>query len=395
MSGPESVRVVTISAAFVFGMVLALLGSLKLSLSKQLNLGEGRIGVLMSAFSIALMPMMLLTGLLIDRYGVKWVLVGASCMTAVAVVSLSIRPTYHRAVVGVLLAGLGSAGLSTASIVLMTKAFYVSPDPGHVMREASASQNLGNVFVAMGALVTPVLIDLLLRSMDLRRAVSIIATLCLVPALLAAMTPTQDLEWTRDGVNLNQLVFEKTMWLAAAVFFLYAPLEAAINIWTTTYLTDMGHSERKAAWMLSGFWAAFLASRLLTALALHRWHALRAADVWLIVACALLVAVLLGNLVGTASPGAAWRGIILLGFLLGPIFPTLVGALFEDLEHAEIRGYATAYGMLFAVGSVGSIVLGPVIGLRVRRHNVQTAFRIPIVVAIGLTLAALVFAVAK
>ena len=59
---------VTVSAAFVFGMVLALLGSLKLSLSKRLNLGEGRIGVLLSAFNFALMPMMLLTGL--DRKSV-------------------------------------------------------------------------------------------------------------------------------------------------------------------------------------------------------------------------------------------------------------------------------------------------------------------------------------
>src|SRR6266436_5415630 len=111
----SSVAVVTISAAFVFGMVLALLGSLKLSLAKRLNLGEGRIGVLLSAFNFTLMPMMLVTGLLIDFYGLRWVLIGASGMTAVAIVTLSIRPTYGRAFVGVLLAGLGSAGLSTAS----------------------------------------------------------------------------------------------------------------------------------------------------------------------------------------------------------------------------------------------------------------------------------------
>src|SRR5262249_52110155 len=158
-----------VSAAFVFGMVLALLGSLKLSLSKRLHLGEGRIGVLLSAFNFALMPMMLLTGLLIDRYGVRWVLILASCMTAVAVVSLGVNPTYRRAIVGVLLAGLGSAGLSTASVVLMSKAFY--PD------NQMAAQNLGNVFFALGALVTPVLTDLLLRTFEFRRCVAVIATL--------------------------------------------------------------------------------------------------------------------------------------------------------------------------------------------------------------------------
>ena len=382
---------VTVSAAFVFGMVLALLGSLKLSLSKRLNLGEGRIGVLLSAFNFALMPMMLLTGLVIDRYGVRWVLIGASCMTAVAVVSLGVNPTYRRAFVGVLLAGLGSAGLSTASIVLMPKAFFS-------MREAPAAQNLGNVFFALGALVTPVLTDLLLRTLEFRRCVAIIATLCLVPALLASITDRAALELTPDRAELDRLFVDKALWLAAAVFFLYAPLEAAINVWTTTYLTDLGQSERRAAWVLTGFWAAFLASRLAAALALHHWPRLgHGWDFVLIVLPALLVAVVLGNLAGTASGAAAGRGTLLLGFLLGPIFPTLVGSLFQQLNDAKppVYGFGTAYGTLFAVGSLGSLVLAPLIGARATRRSVQTALRIPMVIAIGLTLAALVFALAK
>src|SRR5579862_7490097 len=67
MFGQYAVTVVTISAAFVFGMVLALLGSLKLALAKRMNLGEGRIGFLLSALNFALMPMMILTGMLIDN----------------------------------------------------------------------------------------------------------------------------------------------------------------------------------------------------------------------------------------------------------------------------------------------------------------------------------------
>jgi fucose permease len=389
MFGLRPETAVTVSAAFVFGMVLALLGSLKLSLSKRLHLGEGRIGVLLSAFNFALMPMMLLTGLLIDRYGVRWVLIGASCMTAVAVVSLGVNPTYRRAVVGVLLAGLGSAGLSTASIVLMPKAFYS-------MREASAAQNLGNVFFALGALVTPVLTDLLLRTFEFRRCVAVIATLCLVPALLASITDRAALELTPAHANLDRLFVDKALWLAAVVFFLYAPLEAAVNVWTTTYLTDLGQSERKAAWVLTGFWAAFLASRLVAALALHHWPGLgRGWDFVLLVLPALLVAVVLGNLAGTASGAAAGRGTLLLGFLLGPIFPTLVGALFQRLNDEKVYGFGTAYGALFAVGSLGSLVLAPLIGARATRRSVQTALRIPMVIAIGLTLAALVFALAK
>src|SRR5947209_16947909 len=127
----------TISAAFVFGMVLALLGSLKLALAKRLDLGEGRIAGLLSAFNLALMPMTLLSGVLIDLYGTPFVVILSSVATALALFSLSMQPGYGRAFVAVLLAGLGGAGLSTASVVLMPDAFY-----GRA--KTAASLNLGS-----------------------------------------------------------------------------------------------------------------------------------------------------------------------------------------------------------------------------------------------------------
>src|SRR5437660_8018282 len=87
----------TISAAFVFGMVLALLGSLKLALAKRLNLGEGRVGFMLSALNAALIPMMILTGWLIDRFGAPLVVLFSSVATAVALLGLSLKPTYGRA----------------------------------------------------------------------------------------------------------------------------------------------------------------------------------------------------------------------------------------------------------------------------------------------------------
>ena len=73
---PETV--VTIAAAFVFGMVLSLLGSLKLALAKRLSLGEGRISGLFATLNLALMPMMVLSGMVIDLSGVTWTLVVGS-----------------------------------------------------------------------------------------------------------------------------------------------------------------------------------------------------------------------------------------------------------------------------------------------------------------------------
>jgi fucose permease len=373
----QAVTAVTISGAMIFGMVLALLGSLKLALAKRLDVGETRVGGLLAALNLSLIPMMLFSGVLLDGLGARPVLIAGSVVLALAVISLGAQPTYGRAFVAVLFAGLGAALLSTASLVLMPRAFFPT--------EPAASLNLGNVFFALGALITPALTDVLLRTIQLRRTVAVLAFLCLVPAFLAAVPDREQLALVGEHAEPLELLGHEHIWLAGLVFFFYAPLEGAISIWTTTYLTDLGHGERRAAWLLSGFWTMFLTSRLLTAFLLHTRVI---SPGWMLVLPALLAAVVLGNLSGTAVRGHARVGLLALGFLLGPIFPTLVGLVFSRFPYEM----GTAYGGVFAIGSAGSVLLAPLIGASARRGTVQTALRIPMLLALLLTACALVFA---
>src|SRR5262249_18181485 len=146
--------VVTVAAAVVFGMVLALLGSLKLAMAKRLGLGEGDVSGLFVALNLALIPVVILAGMATDLGGVAWTLVLGSMATSIGLFSLGWRPTYGGVLGALLMAGLGSAGVSTASMVLMPKAFF-GP------RLITASVSLGMVFIALGALMTPPLMALL------------------------------------------------------------------------------------------------------------------------------------------------------------------------------------------------------------------------------------------
>ena len=378
-----ALQATTISAAFVFGMILALLGSLKLALAKRLNLGEGEVARLLAALNAAVVPLMLLAGCLIDTLGVRIVLILGSLATALAVATLDLKSSYGRTFGSLLLAGLGSACVGAAALVLMPHAFF------GVDRLASASINLGCVFIALGALVTPVLSDVLNRLLEFRRTVGVLAVLCLAPALLAAL-PNQFQGVVLLGVDLTALVSDANLWLIGLVFLFYAPLESSISVWTTTYLTDLGEGEGGAAWMLSAFWTAFLASRLLTAMLLH-WAAAPSGEPWVIVAAGVAAAAVIGNLVGAANKSSARVSLVLLGFLLGPVFPVLVSLAFRSAPESP----GTAYGMVFAVGSVGSLVMVPLVGARARRTNVQTALRIPMVLALALSAAALMFTVTQ
>ncbi len=379
MTGNYGVLAVTVAGAFVCGMMLALLGGLKLALAKRLELGEGRVGALVSLLNLALLPMVLLCGVLLDRCGTRVVMILGSLLLALAVLALSARLSRNGALTAVLAAGLGGAAVATASMVLMPRAFF----PG----EPSASLNLGNVFVALGALVGASLADVLLRTTDLKRALAVFAFVCLVPGVAAAVPHNLDAVH-QEHATLASMLDHSAIWMAGLVFFFYAPLEASVSVWATSYLTELGHNERRAGRLLAGFWGAFLASRLAVAAAQHVGWLPPATDPWVLVVAALLAAVVIGNLAGAAGRNSAPIALVLLGFLLGPIFPTLLGLVFRHFP--EERG--TAWGSVFALGSLGALLLAPVVGAAAQRRSVQVALRVPMLLALLLTAVSLVFA---
>jgi fucose permease len=387
MNGLDTVKAVTITGAFVFGMVLALVGSLKLALAKRLDIGEARVGGLLSALHLAFIPMMPLAGLLIDRIDVRIVLIAGCVLTAVGFYMLTVRATYNAALAALLLVGVGAALVSTACVVLMPSFFDWD------QKKTAAAINVGMVFFALGSLVTPTLVDVLLRTYDrarFQRTLICLAVLCLVPAVVAAT------QWKAAGqyqlktstAQLSALLGDARLWLAGFVFFLYGPLEFAVGTWATTYLLEHGYTDRRAAHLLSGFWLMFLAGRVLAAFLQDQNVLKDGSDAVLIPVLGLAAAVVLGNLISAPAHQKTGLGLLALGLILGPVFPTLVGMVLRfgpsPRETYEMPG--TAYGAMFAIGSLGGLILAPLIGLYARGRSVQVAWRIPL--ALGLLMSA-------
>jgi hypothetical protein len=272
--------------------------------------------------------------------------------------------------------------VGTASVVLMPRAFFTT-------RDMAASLNLGRVFIAAGALVAPALWDLLTRLAGPRSGLALLALGCLAPACLAALPPGHLLEMASGRGTLDALFDDAGLWMAGLVFFFYAPLEACVSVWAATFLADKYPGQRRAAWLLSGFWAAFLGSRILVSLVEYsgyfgdRWSA------WLLVLPALGAAAILGNLSGSDLRRNVGWGLVLLGVVLGPMVPILLSILFQ-LPGA--RGYpGTAYGFLYAVGSLGGLLLAPVIAAALKRGDARTVLRVPMMLGLALTAVAVLF----
>src|SRR5262249_6334448 len=205
MSSFDTIKAITVTGAFVFGVVLALVGSLKLALAKRLGIGEGRVGGLLSALHLAFIPTMPLAGMLIDRLDLRIALLAGCVLTALGLYTLTVRATYRAALISMVLIGVGAACVSTACVVLIPA--FLGWDP----RQTAACGNVGMVFFALGSLVTPTLVDLLLRTYDLerfQRALLFLAILCLIPAVITVFgwCPAGQIPLQARPVHLGELL---------------------------------------------------------------------------------------------------------------------------------------------------------------------------------------------
>ncbi len=369
----------TIAGAMLTGLMLALLASLKLAVASRPEQSAGPLSLLLVLLNLLLVPLLVLSGLLIDEspWGLRPVMVGGPVVLALALLALSAGATYRRTQVAVAAASLGTAAIMTASVVLMPEALFGK-------HEMVASLQLGMVLVALGALVSAPLVDVLFRLLGFRRTMALLALVSLMPAFLAVPL---DLP-ARGGPSTN-LLEDSGVWLGCLVFFIYAPLEGFVGVWACTHLAARNEPPKRARRVLYWYWGAMLLSRLLLALIQHGAGLRDSLSPWLLVIPSLLAAVILGNLsAATRTQGLGLR-LFFLGLFMGPIYPFLVGLLFRTPAGQAMPG--TGFGLLCASGSLGGLVLSPLVGYCARHRNLQVALLIPTFLALLLTAAALLY----
>jgi hypothetical protein len=395
MSSTLALTTWTIAAAIITGLLLALLGSLKLAMARRPERITAPLTLLLLLLNIVLLPLVVASGLLVDYWGLRPMMITGPVLLALSLLALSARPNYHRTQIAVVGAALAATSIAATSVALMPRALFGES-------ELVASLQLGMVFVGLGALVAAPLVDLLFRAIGFRRTMAGLALVCLLPAFLIVGIDAGALASPQPVGGIWWLIETPGVWLGALVFFFYAPLEGFVSVWVFKYLEYLGESPRRATRLLIGFWAALVLSRLLLAVIQHStnspdvpWDHL---SPWFVIIPALLVAALLGNLAATTKVGQIGWGLVGLGLLMGPIYPLVIGLVFRKLDfsppdvvaiHPAFPG--TAFALLSAGGSLGGLVLSPLLGFCARSRSLPVALLIPTMVALLLTGAAVLF----
>jgi fucose permease len=241
--------------------------------------------------------------------------------------------------------------------------------------------------MALGGLVGMLLFDVLYRKTGFRQAMAVVALVVLLPGLAAALPGAVPARGEQSTAHVREVFAEPGLWSAALVMFFYAPLEGFVSVWTATYLQHVGQWERRSNW-LAGFWCTVLTSRALLAVLMHstEWVSYSA---WVLVLAAVLVAAILGNMSAMISWQSALGLLLLLGFFLGPLYPSLVGLVLRS--SAGEASPATAFAVLHAGGAVGALALSPLVRY-CARTRISIGLRIPTALALVMAVTTLLFA---
>jgi len=352
LRGSERTPVTVAFAAFVLvGVNAGATGVLLPAQISDYGVSKTAIGATFFTGSVGFVLASLLAGPMVHRLGMRVALVVGATLTAVAGFSIATRPPFVAFVLIAIVTGFG-AGVAESGFQA-----YVVALPG-----STALTNRLHAFFGVGALLGPLLatwilgfaswrtVWFVLAAAEVPFVVAIWATYprheTAAPVLPAAHNPEQ-----RSRGLLSSALRERTVLLGAALLAVYVGLEISMGNWGFSYLVQArGEHRVLAGYVVSGYWLGLTLGRFLISPFAIRIGASAANMAFGCLIGVTIVAALTWVLPGAASI----PGFVLLGFFLGPIFPTAM-AMVPNATPARL--VPTAIGVMNAGSVIGGSAL--------------------------------------
>jgi MFS family permease len=158
------------------------------------------------------------------------------------------------------------------------------------------------------------------------------------------------------GVDLRQAASLRVFWLLSAIMLLIGLVTGGVNYHCVAYLTDLGHSQTKAAYAWSVVMGAMVLGKLAVGPAIDRWGSSRTMAV-----SAALFSLSYFILIQAHEYPVVMIFAGLYGFSLGA--PLALNPLLTS-DHLGMKHFGALFGVLSIMGLVGGSV-GPVIAGKV------------------------------
>ena len=365
-------KIVALLCVFGLGMCFSLLGSISVKLMPRLQIDKGKFGSLISAFMLSCLVASLIIGVVIDSVGYKPVAIFGFVATALCIFLLAYGKSFGMALVPCLLLGFGAMALNTAGNTLIPVVLYGGTNP-------AAASNLGNVFFGLGLFLTPLIVSFLFRKVSYENAISVLAVIVLAPVILAIMATYPESQAGFAFSDAFALLGKPAVLVAAAVLFCYMSLETSFSNWLPSFGKDVISTatpdaepdavDASAQRLLALFAVSMMVGRLIAS----QIPAITEYGSWFIAGAALIAGLAIFAMTITKSPAQARVLVVVGGLAFAPCFPTTVGVTFAKFS-PEI--YGSIFGIIFAVGLLGCVIIPKAIGNLAKGSSVQKSLRI-------------------
>ena len=363
----------------LFGVVFLSLGSVNNLLAERFGLDDLAIGTLTALLPLGILVGSLVFGPIVDRFGYRWMLVGASLIVGGALEGMAFANSHTLVKWCVFAIGFGGGILNGA-----TNALAADVSEG----ERGAKLSLLGVFFGIGALAMPSALAALSHRYALDHIVAGIGALALLPAIycLVIAFPQPKLRSERMSLRNTLGLFRDPLLLFACLALaIQSGMEGLSNDWMTRFfkrvlLSDTVAAERSAQLSLIALTGAMVVTRFMLAGLLTRIGSR-------VVLLVSLAATLIGAAVLMAargqSIGLALTGPLLIGAGLAAAFPVVLGYIGDRYPQQS----GTAFSTIFVVALAGNMAINKAFGYLAHEYGIQQFPR----VLVGLLILSAIF----
>jgi fucose permease len=350
-------------AFILIGAIDGAVGVLLPSLRAFYTIDKATVGLLFLSSTFGYLVSAFSSGPLVYKLGIRNFMMVGSAMVVLAATLISFMPPFGVLMLGLFLSGFG-IGLMDAGLNS-----HIAGLPNN-----TAVLNYLHAFYGIGALLGPLLatgvLDYNLGWNTVYYVwLSVSALLVIGFALVfrsykAATQPHSESEKQGMGEKQSNVLAEalkqRVVWVAAFFLLMYVGVEVSLGSWSFSFLTEERHeAATPAGFAVSGYWLGLTLGRLVLGKVSEKIGDRRLIELCL---AGVVVGVLMIWLVPVGPVMAA--GLWLVGFSLGPIFPTTI-AIMSGLVSARIL--PSAIGFMASFGSMGAALLPAAAGALAER----------------------------
>lgn len=343
--------VATFASLFAYAVVMTITPALITEIRNTFAVSATRIGWLFRLLMVGFLLAITSGGHYADGRKKLPILACGCILMAIGMLMFSKSNSFEMALAAMLVSGIGG-GLSEGLAMAAATDLYSGAMRTTVL-------NAGQVIFAIGAIVCPVTIgEMLSAGIGWRiafvaaAAISALSSLVVMAAIL--MRKEHPAPSKTDGGDWRTLLRNPHILLLCMGIMLYISAEMGTFNWLAAYLvTDLGTTAARAAKSVALFWFGIGTGRIAVTWA-SKWisdTALICVSLALAIACESVL-ILLHN------PIAALAVVPLFGFCMGPIWPTIISCAGTACPNQS----AMAIGIVAASGSLGGVIVPPLIG---------------------------------